>query len=147
MTPKQLAETVKTQLLAAEFSLTPESIQRVYSPEMQLGVAATLQLVVVPAENNLERNDETAFQRTTSIDVGVLYKFNVRDRAKIPNETIDPLMEFATELADWFCADEYEAPADMVVERVDHIFLFDPNHLRKWRQFTSVIRVSFMGAW
>lgn len=143
MTPQQYADAVVAQLTAAEFSLTPDSIERAYVVDRELGNSGKLELFVVPTLHTLELNDETGYLRETAVDVGISYKLNVRANEAIPNATIDPLSSFAIEVANYFASEVYEPPNDAEVAGVDTVPLFHDKQLTEARRFVSIMRVTF----
>jgi len=143
MSPKTLADFVKTQIADAEWTLTPDVIRRGYSPQIKISDANTLTILIVPRSISQERNDETAWSRLIAVDIGILYKFSHLNDAEIPNTVVDPVADFADELRDYFASPDYEPPDGMDVDAIAHDPLFLPDHLKEHRQYTSVISVTF----
>lgn len=142
MTPKQLADATLASIQAGDFSKTPDRIRRAYTPQVELKRTDRLEVLIVPQKIETERNDETAWDRSTSIDVGILYKFNYKANAEIPISQVDPFADYADEIAEHFADDDFAIADGVDVIGVDRTLYF-ANHLTDWRQFTSIITVTF----
>lgn len=149
MNPSQIAEAVKDQLVAETLSIEPKTVLRSYTPTLQLSDIAQLHLVVVQRSHLRERLDETAWNRETTIDVAVLYKFPTGSTRDIPASDIDAIDAVADEIMEFFANEDefgnapYEPPGQLEVVEVKRDMLFVPEYLIENRQYASVVSVTF----
>jgi hypothetical protein len=142
--PKEIAAALLPALNAAaageEFTQT-FTAQRGYLPNFQLKDVAALRVIVVPRGQTFEQNDETGWSREIAIDVGFLRKLPGRpiETGFEDNADIDGLMQLVTDVADWLLDVEV---LGFQVSNVENDPIYDPEHMREWRQFTSVVTVT-----
>jgi len=133
----QIADAVATELNGATLS-QPFTAQRFYLPVFDLGEMKDLHVSVVPKGVAVQPAGRTLLQHDFSIDVAV--------QKKAPPEatdTIDGLMMLVEEIAAFFRLRSLTTfPAGTWI-RTEHAPVYSPEHMEQYRQFTSVITLTF----
>jgi hypothetical protein len=132
-----IADAVVAELNGHTFSQSLTAV-RYYRPVFDLGEMQTLHVSVVPKGVTIERADRSRNQYDFAIDVAVQKKFSSGDAAEL-----DPLMALVEEIADFFRLRRLAAYPDAVWVRTDNVPVYAPEHLEEFRQFTSVLTLTF----
>jgi len=132
-----IADAVVAELNGHTFSQSLVAV-RYYRPVFDLGEMQTLHVSVVPKGVTIERADRSRNQYDFAIDVAVQKKFEKGDAAEL-----DPLMALVEEVADFFRLRRLAAYPDAVWVRTDNVPVYAPEHLEEFRQFTSVLTLTF----
>ena len=132
----QIADAVKDELNGQAFSL-PFEAERMYRPLFELPEMKELHVTVVPAGIEMQASGRSLVQHDYAIDVAVQKKFT-KDG---PTE-LDPLMGLVEEIIDFF---RMRRPAgqDAVCVRAANEPVYSQDHMEQFRQFTSVITLTF----
>lgn len=132
----QIADAVVAQLNAATFS-QPLTAARHYAPSFKLPDMKSLHVTVVPraiSSASLDRNRDTF---SYEIDVAVQKKTDGEQLA------LDALMTLVEEIADHFRAGTLASFPGARCMDVKNAPVFSPEHLDEFRQFTSVLTLTF----
>ena len=116
----------------------PFTAARAYSPVFDLKDMAALHVSVVPKGLAVERADRTRNQCDYSIDVAVQKKFQTGDAAEL-----DPLMALVEEIADFFRLRRLAPYPDALWVRTENVPVYAVEHMDEFRQFTSVLTLTF----
>jgi hypothetical protein len=131
-----IADAVVAQLNAASFS-QPLTAERHYLPQFELADMTTLRVSVVPrsvASKGLDRNRDSFDYR---IDVAVQKKLDPTP------ENLDALMVLVEEIADHFRSEPLAGYPQARCTEVENVPVYAPEHLDEFRQFTSVLTLTF----
>jgi hypothetical protein len=132
----QIADAVVAQLNATSFS-QPLQAERHYQPVFELSEMTELRVSVVPrgvASKALDRNRDSFDYR---IDVAVQRKVE-------PTQgNLDALMELVEEIADHFRSEPLAGYPQARCTEVENSPVYAPEHLDEFRQFTSVLTLTF----
>jgi hypothetical protein len=135
----QIADAVVAQLNATPFS-RPLHAERHYLPQFELSEMTELRVSVVPrsvASKGLDRNrDSFDYQ----VDVAVQQKLD-----PTPGN-LDALMALVEEIADHFRSHPLAGHPQARCTEVENAPVYAPEHLDEFRQFTSVLTLTFR-AW
>lgn len=132
-----VAQAVTDELNGATFSL-PFTAERRYAPQYELADMDSLHVTVVPRGLTVAMAGRSAGQFDCAVDVAVQKRFSSDE----PSE-IDPLMDLAEEIAEFFRGRRLAALPDAAWIRTEHQPIYAPEHMRELRQFTSVITMTF----
>ena len=132
-----IADAVVTELNGHSFSQTLTAV-RYYRPVFDLGEMKTLHVSVVPKGVTIERADRSHNQYDFAIDVAVQKKFSSGDATEL-----DPLMSLVEEIADFFRLRRLTSYTAAIWVRTDNVPVYAPEHLEEFRQFTSVLTLTF----
>ena len=133
----EIAQAVVDTINAASLS-QPVTAERHYQPIFDLADLRTLKVSVVPKSVKLSAANRALQVREYQVDVGVQKKLGQVDAAHM-----DPLIELVDEIAALFKFKRlpgYE-PAVWMKSEVDP--LYAQEHLQQYRQFTSVLTLTF----
>jgi hypothetical protein len=132
----QIADAVVAQLNAATFS-QPLTAARHYAPSFKLPDMKTLHVSVVPrgiSSTSLDRSRDTF---SYEIDVAVQKKTDGEQ------PTLDALMTLVEEIGDHFRVGPLASFPGARCLDVKNSPVFSPEHLDEFRQFTSVLTLTF----
>ena len=132
-----IADAVVTELNGHTFSQSLTAV-RYYRPVFDLGEMRTLHVSVVPKGVTIERADRSRNQYDFAIDVAVQKKFELGDNAEL-----DPLMSLVEEIADFFRLRRLTSYPDAIWVRTDNVPVYAPEHMEEFRQFTSILTLTF----
>ena len=123
--------------------MTVETSKDNPKPPESLDLVAAMQIDVASAQADggkapLPRFTMVAYQYDFAIDVAVQKKFETGDAAEL-----DPLMSLVEEIADFFRLRRLAAYPDAVWVRTDNVPVYAPEHMEEYRQFTSVLTLTF----
>jgi hypothetical protein len=132
-----IADAVVQTLNAA--NLTPNfTAQRVYQPSFELPEMKTLQVTVVPKEQEHKRLTRARFIRICRVDVGVQQKFEKGNAAEL-----DPLVRLVRDIAALFEGQPLSGIPETFCLSVKIEPVFAQEHFEQLRQFTSVLTLTF----
>ncbi len=132
----QIADAVVAQLNAATFS-QPLTAARHYAPSFKLPDMKTLHVTVVPrsiSSTSLDRSRDTF---SYEVDVAIQRKTDGEQA------TLDALMTLVEEIADHFRVGPLASFPGARCMDVKNSPVFSPEHLNEFRQFTSVLTLTF----
>lgn len=131
-----VAEAVKEAINNASLSQTPTAERKAY-PYFELPDLVGLVVLVAPnhALSDLIKRAGTAL--TVVVEVGVLKQVDVDD-----NDAIDPLFYYVSELAVLFHGKPLAGYA-ATCTKLEHNPIYDWEHMKKYGQFTSVLKLTF----
>ena len=132
----ELAQAVAATLNAAPRAL-PFTAELHYRPVFELRELATLKVSVVPRSTGRKRASRAGDLRRLQVDVGV--------QRKVANDDeVTALLGLVEELADCFRVGQRLAsyPAAVCTELANEP-VYAPEHLEQFRQFTSVLTLTF----
>lgn len=130
-----IADSVVADLNAA-FSQT-FTAERHYLPRFKLPELEQLKVTVVPRGLTIQALDRGRDRCDYEIDVAV------QQRTNLTKESLDALMTLAEEIADRFRGKRLASfPAARCIE-VKNEPVYAPEHLEEFRQFTSVMTLTF----
>jgi hypothetical protein len=133
-----IADAVTTRLNAGGFSL-PFTAVRTYRPEFELADMDDLHVTVVPAGiPAMDRASRALKQRDYRIDVAVQKKFATGDGTEL-----DPLMDLVEEIVNAFDSQKLAGCDPAICVAVSNAPVFAPEHMEEYRQFTSIITLTF----
>ncbi len=132
----QIADAVVAQLNATTFSQTLTA-ERHYLPRFELSEMTELRVSVVPrsvTSKGLDRNrDSFDYQ----IDVAVQQKLDPT------SGNLDALMALVEEIADHFRSHPLAGYPQARCTEVENVPVYAPEHLDEFRQFTSLLTLTF----
>ena len=132
-----VAEAVKDELNAGEFSL-PFEAERMYQPLFELPEMKTLHVTVVPHGIEMQASGRSMVQHDYGIDVAVQKKFEKDDNSA----ELDPLMTLVEEIIDFFRLRRLQ-DQNAVCVRATNEPVYSQEHMEQFRQFTSVVTLTF----
>jgi len=132
-----IADAVKNELNGHTFSQAFKAV-RLYQPLYELADMKTLHVTVVPRAVVMEISSRTLVQHDYQIDVAVQKKFE-----KDSPVEIDPLMMLVEEIADFFRLRRLAGYPSAVWLKTDNDPVWSPEHMEQFRQFTSVLTLTF----
>jgi hypothetical protein len=133
----QIADAVTTQLNAAE--LSQEFVaERLYVPNFDLEDMKELRVSVVPRELTILAHDRTTSKYNARIDVAVQRKFDHGSNAEI-----DSLIVLIEEIADLFRLKRLDSMPQARCVQVEHPVIYSHEHWEQYRQFTSLLTLTF----
>ena len=132
-----IAEAVKDELNGHDFSQEFEAV-RLYQPLFELPEMKTLHVTVVPRGVEMQVSSRTLVQHDYGIDVAVQKKFEADDAVEL-----DPLMALVEEISDFFRLRRLDAVSAAIWTRTENKPVYSQEHMQQFRQFTSVITLTF----
>ncbi len=131
-----IAQAVAATLNAAPRAL-PFTAELRYRPVFELRELATLKVSVVPRSTGRKRGSRAGDVRRVQVDVGV--------QRKVANDDeVTALLGLVEELADCFRVGQRLASyPDAVCTELVNEPVYAPEHLEQYRQFTSVLTLTF----
>lgn len=132
-----ITDAVVAQLNAAELSQAVEA-ERQYVPSYELKTLKELRVTVVPRELHVRSLDRGRNSYEADIDIAIQKKFNKGDAAEI-----DPLIEFVEEIADQFRLKRLASFPGAIWSKTVHQVLYSQEHWDQYRQFTSLLTLTF----
>lgn len=131
-----IADAVVAQLNATSFS-QPVAAERHYLPRFELSEMAELRVSVVPrsvASKGLDRNRDSFDYR---VDVAVQQKLD-----PTPGN-LDALVSLVEEIADHFRSEPLAGYPNARCTEVENVPVYAAEHLDEFRQFTSVVTLTY----
>lgn len=132
-----LADEVVTRLNSHGFG-RPFTAERGYLPTFELPDLNVLRVTVVPKEDQGRLDTRRSSSHELTLDLGIQQKPATFDHA-----ALDPLVALTQEIADFFLFGQSPAGTSLIAPTIRVLFL--PEHLQKFRQFTSVVTLGFRG--
>ncbi|MBX3399542.1 MAG: hypothetical protein KF873_12435 [Gemmataceae bacterium] len=132
----RIADAVVDELNGSVFSQPLEAVRH-YLPQFELSEMTSLRVSVVPrsvASKGLDRNRDSFDYR---IDVAVQQKLD-----PTPGN-LDALMVLVEEIADHFRSEPLAGYPQARCTEVENVPVYAPEHLDEFRQFTSVLTLTF----
>ncbi len=132
-----IAEAVKDELNAGEFS-QGFTAERHYAPSFELSEMAALHVTVVPKGVSINPASRGLIQHDYQVDVAVQKRFDEGD-----NVELDPLMTLVEEIADFFRRRRLAGQPNAACVRIENFPIYAAEHMAQYRQFTSLITLTF----
>jgi len=132
-----IAEAVKDELNAGDFSQEFEAV-RLYQPLFELPEMKTLHVTVVPHGVEMVVSSRSLVQHDYQVDVAVQKKFDTDEAVEL-----DPLMALVEEIVDFFRLRRSEAVPDAAWAKTENSPVYSQEHMEQFRQFTSVVTLTF----
>lgn len=135
-TVSAIASAVAAKMNATGFSREFEA-EVVFRPIFDLRNLKTLKVSVVPRAVSFERASRNANSRLVQVDIGI--------QRKLTDESdIEPLLELVEEITLCFGVGKRlpEYPEALCVE-IENEPVYAPEHIEQYRQFTSVVTLTF----
>ena len=135
-TVSAIASAVAAKMNATTFSQEFEA-EVVFRPIFDLRNLKTLKVSVVPRAVSFERASRNANSRLVQVDIGI--------QRKLTDESdIEPLLELVEEITLCFGVGKRlpEYPEALCVE-IENEPVYAPEHIEQYRQFTSVVTLTF----
>jgi hypothetical protein len=133
-----IAEAVVASLNAATFSL-PFTAVRSYLPQYKLAEMQTLRVTVVPRSAVLSSADRTRIQMDLAIDIAVQRKY-----ASGTNAELDLLSTLVEEILEHTQTHrQLDGLPNVLWLKSEMTALYAPDHMEMFRQFTSVLTVTY----
>jgi len=133
----EIAEAVKDELNGHGFSQEFEAV-RLYQPLFELPEMKTLHVTVAPHGVEMQVSSRSLVQHDCGVDVAVQKKFDTAEAVEL-----DPLMALVEEIADFFRLRRLEAAPDAVWVKTENSPVYSQEHMEQFRQFTSVVTLTF----
>ena len=133
-TISNIANAVVEELNAGTFSLAFEATTTLL-PSFELKELQTLKVTVVPRSQVFQRATRTQTGREIEIDIGIQKKFSGDDEA-------EPLLSLVEEIANHFDGKRLTTPSAICTKVVNEP-IYAPEHIEQYRQFTSVLTLTF----
>jgi hypothetical protein len=139
-----IADAVVTEMNGHTFSQT-FTAARFYRPLFDLKDMSVLHVSVVPKAWSAEQAARGGNLEEHQIDIGVQKK--VADDPGPPavsmQQQMDALVTLVQEVSDFFRLRRLDAYPDAGCVKVENVPVFAPDHLQEYRQFTSVLTLTF----
>src|SRR5690606_15007347 len=133
----QVADSVTAQLNSASLS-KPFTAKRLYVPNFALEDLAELTVSVAPRDIVLSALDRLTNRCNVRVDIAVLQKFKSGTNAEI-----DPLLNLIEEITDVFRLKRLDSlPAARCIT-IEHPVIYSVEHWEQFRQFTSLLTLTF----
>ncbi|MCC7409098.1 MAG: hypothetical protein IT442_13605 [Phycisphaeraceae bacterium] len=134
-----IADAVKAELNSSGSPLAGLAVvQRHYKPAFDLKELKDLHVVVVPKAVESTGATRTLMQMDVQIDVGVLKKLG-----EDPVAEADTLMSLVEDIAGYLRSRPLAALPGVVWVRCENTPIYAPDHLEQFRQFTSVLTLTY----
>ena len=132
-----IAEAVKESLNGATFSQSFNATRH-YLPIYDLQDMKNLHVTVVPKGLAIQPGGRAHNQHDYQIDVAVQKKLSTGD-----NSEIDPLLTLVDEIADHFRFKRLDSFPNAMWVKTENAPVYAVEHLDRFRQFTSVVTLTF----
>jgi len=131
--PIQLAEAVLQKIKEAFPDIQSE---RRYVPSLELKDTKETRIIVVPKDISYERASRSHNNVQVAVDVAVMKKFQKGDAAEL-----DPLCDLVESILKLF---DSKPLGDALCLKAQNVPIYAQEHYDKWRQFTSLITLTFL---
>jgi len=140
MTPIiDIADAVTAELNAVESPLASlATARRAYRPVFDLKEMKDLHVTVVPRGVERSTAGRGLAQREVQIDIGIQKK-----PAELSQAELDGLMALVENIADYLRGRRLGLTPEAVWVKTENAPIFAPEHLEQWRQFTSVLTLTY----
>ena len=135
-----IAEAVKTELNAGSFSRDFEA-ERLYAPKFELPDMKTLHVSVVPHGIESEAGTRTTHRTDVQVDIAIQQKLSKTDAAMAGE--IDELMALVEQIADYLRQRQLTDFPHALWIRDQNVPVYSQEHLEQFRQFTSVLTLTY----
>lgn len=132
-----IADAVVVSLNAGTFALE-FTVERMYQPVFELPELQTLHVSVVPKSLEVTTATRDSGYFDCAIDIGVQKKVNPDQPAEL-----DGLMNLVEQIADHLRMKRLDGLPSAAWLSIANEPVFAPEHLDQWRQFTSVLTVTY----
>ncbi|MCC7409175.1 MAG: hypothetical protein IT442_14000 [Phycisphaeraceae bacterium] len=134
-----IADAVTAELNSPTSPLAGQAVaQRHYKPTFDLKELKDLRVVVVPKGVESTGATRTLMQMDVQIDVGVLKKLGEEVQAET-----DALMSLVEAIASYLRSRKLAALPEAAWVRCENTPIYAPDHLEQFRQFTSVLTLTY----
>jgi hypothetical protein len=117
--------------------LTPEfTAERTLLPRYDLKALKTLKVSVVPKGRKITQGTRVHTIDEIQIDIGIQKKIS-------DDSELDILLKLVEDICALFKAERLEGCPSAICIKKENEPIYDPGHLRQFRQFTSVITLTF----
>lgn len=131
----KLADTVAAEINNA--GLFPEfTAERVFIPEYDLKTTKALKVSVVPKAVKVINIARDMHSKELQVDIGIQQKIS-------DDEYIEVLLYLAEQLVGLFDKKRLPAMPEAVCVKIENDPVYDPETLRQYRQFLSVVTLTF----
>ena len=134
-TISSIANAVVDELNTAEFSLEFEATTTLL-PTFELKELQTLKVTVVPRSQVFNRVGRGSSGREIEIDIGIQKKFSGDSEA-------EPLLSLVEEIAAHFDGKRLAQFDRAICSHITNEPVYAPEHIQQYRQFTSVLTLTF----
>jgi hypothetical protein len=132
-----LADSIVAELNAHAFS-EPFRAERGYLPTFELSDLNVLRITVVPNQDDGRLDTRGASIHEYTVDIGIQIK-----PKDVTSQYLDPYVYLTQEIVDFFRFGKEPGGTSLVSPRTRVLYVQD--HLQKFRQFTSVVTLTFKG--
>jgi hypothetical protein len=138
MNTAEIAEALVADLNATVFS-RPFTAHRAYLPIFNLGDMEDLHVTVVPMGRAVTPANRTLLQVEHRLDLAVQQRL----AGGTDEDDCDSLLALVEEIADHLSGHSLAGAAGTTWVKTEHAPLVATEHLHEWRQFTSIITVTY----
>ena len=131
----QIANAVKTELNDTDFSI-PFTAEMALLPVFELKDMRELKVTIVPKAQSFQRLSRDTGSREIQIDIGVQKKFSDQSEA-------EALLDLVEEITAHFDGKRPTEASNAICVRVANEPVYAPEHIEQYRQFTSVLTLTF----
>lgn len=131
----QIANAVKTELNDTAFSI-PFTAEMALLPVFELKDMRELKVTIVPKAQSFQRLSRDTGSREIQIDIGVQKKFSDQSEA-------EALLDLVEEITAHFDGKRPTEASNAICVRVANEPVYAPEHIEQYRQFTSVLTLTF----
>lgn len=145
----QVADAVTAAIAGHDFGIQFECERSYPNWDLKLEDADCLRVDVVPAELvRSDIDDHKSAVYDCAIDIGVRKRFDQNDQepltGRIEKTEVDRLIYLVEQIHDYFCDDGKRELADNMNWRSTVVrAAYIREHLKDWRQFTGIIRITY----
>lgn len=132
-----VTDAVVAALNGATFS-QPVNAERSYLPQFELPEMEDLHVTVVPKTVEITGATRGTGTYDYKIDVAVQKRFETGDATEL-----DPLLRLVEEIADHFRFKRLDGHPAAAWVKTEHPAIYAPEHMENFRQFTSVVTLTF----
>ena len=145
---KKVSEALRDELASAQFTKAFEPF-RSFVTEMELIDDGVLRVDVVPVSQDVEQRDRGTLSWTSTVDIGVRFKFGNLDQDEdtglIRDRHMDEWIAFVQEIVEFlYNTPQLENyPEAELLPTVVVRSTYSSQDLREWGQFTGIIRAEY----
>ena len=131
----QIANAVKTELNDTDFAIS-FTAEMTILPVFELKDMRELKVTVVPKAQSFQRLSRDTGSREIQIDIGIQKKFSGQSEA-------EELLGLVEEIAAHFDGKRLTEANNAICVKVANEPVYAPEHIEQYRQFTSVLTLTF----
>ena len=131
--PITMADAVLQKIKEAFHDIQAE---RHYVPSLELKETKETRIIVVPKEIGYERASQSHNNVQVAVDIALMKKFQKGDAAEL-----DPLCDLVEKILKLF---DGKPLGDALCLKAQNVPIYAQEHYEKWRQFTSLITLTFL---